>query len=90
MRSKRVIRMSWAEHHKASEKAAVEAYLEFRAGNHMEAARLYLRAAELEEQALADLDPLKTRTIRITTTSAAALWHKASVAAKIAMKELLK
>jgi hypothetical protein len=70
--------MSWADHHKASETAAIEAERAFRSGNAADAARLYATAAELEQQALADLDATKTRTRGITAVSAVSLWYKAA------------
>jgi hypothetical protein len=70
--------MSWADHHKASEAAAIEAEQKFRSGNADEAMRLYASAAELEQQALADLDSSKTRTKGITAVSAVSLWYKAA------------
>lgn len=70
--------MSWAEHHKASEAAAIEAEQRFRGGNAAEATRLYASAAELEQQALAVVDASKTRTRGITAISAVSLWYKAA------------
>lgn len=70
--------MSWAEHHKASEAAAIEAEQTFRAGNATDGALLYAKAAELEQQALAALDASKTRTKGITAISAVSLWYKAT------------
>jgi hypothetical protein len=71
--------MSWADHHKASEAAAIEAEQKYRSGNAADAARLYASAAEFEQQALADLDSSKTRTKGITAISAVSLWYKAAV-----------
>jgi len=70
--------MSWADHHKASEAAAIEAEQKFRTGDAAEAARLYATAAELEQLALAGLDASKTRTKGITAISAVSLWYKAA------------
>jgi hypothetical protein len=69
--------MSWADFHKASEAAAIEAERAFRAGNSSQAALLYSQAADLEQQALATLDDTKTRTRGITAVSAVSLWYKA-------------
>jgi hypothetical protein len=71
--------MSWADHHKASEAAAIEAEQKFRSGNAADAARLYASAAHFEQQALGDLDSSKTRTKGITAVSAVSLWYKAAV-----------
>jgi len=69
--------MSWADFHKASEAAAIEAERAFRARNTSQAALLYAQAAELEQQALAALDDTKARTRGITAVSAVSLWYKA-------------
>lgn len=69
--------MSWAEHHSLSEKYASEAELAALAGEHARAEALYAKAAALEEQALEDIPPEKTRTIAITAVSAASLWFTA-------------
>lgn len=68
--------MSWAEHHKASEAAAIEAEQRLRSANAADAARSYETAAELEQQAFAALDVSKTRTKGITIVSAMSLWYK--------------
>jgi hypothetical protein len=70
--------MSWAEHHKASEAAAIEAEQKFRAGSAADATLLYTKAAELEQRALAALDASKIRTKGITAVSAVSLWYKAA------------
>jgi hypothetical protein len=70
--------MSWVDHHKASEATAIEAEQKLRSGSAPDAARLYARAAELEQQALAELDSSKTRTRGITAVSAVSLWYKAA------------
>ena len=69
--------MSWADLHKASEAAAIDAEWAFRGGNTSRAALLYAQAAELEQQALATLDDTKARTRGITAVSAVSLWYKA-------------
>ena len=69
--------MSWADLHKASEAAAIEAERAFREGNTSRAMLLYAQAAELEQQALAALDNTKVRTRGITAVSAVSLWYKA-------------
>jgi hypothetical protein len=69
--------MSWADFHKASEAAAIEAEQAFREGNTSRAALLYAQAAELEQQALAAVDDTKARTRGITAVSAVSLWYKA-------------
>lgn len=69
--------MTWAELHKASEAAAIVAEQAFRDGNTSQAAILYAKAAELEQQALGSVDGTKARTRGITAVSAVALWYKA-------------
>src|ERR1019366_6357463 len=69
--------MSWADFHKASEAAAIDAEQAFREGNTWQAALLYAQAAELEQQALAAVDDTKARTRGITAVSAVSLWYKA-------------
>jgi hypothetical protein len=70
--------MSWADFHKASEAAAIEAEQAFREGNTSQAVLLYAQAAELEQQALAAVDDTKARTKGITAVSAVSLWYKAA------------
>ena len=70
--------MSWADFHSASEAAAIEAEQAFRSGNSSQAALLYAKAAESEEQALAHIDATKIRTKGITAVSAVSLWYKAA------------
>lgn len=70
--------MSWADLHRASEVAAMEAEQNFRSGQASVAAALYAQAAELEQQALTTLDPAKARTRGITAISAVSLWFKAA------------
>jgi hypothetical protein len=69
--------MTWADHHTQSERLAAEAELTARRGGTQQAIILYRLAAEAEARALADLDPMKTRTLGITAVSAVALWYKA-------------
>jgi hypothetical protein len=69
--------MTWGNLHHASEKAAVEAEDVFRAGKAADAALLYAKAAQLEEDSLSALDDSKVRTKGITAVSAVSLWFKA-------------
>ncbi|HEX04796.1 MAG TPA: hypothetical protein ENH10_06515 [Bacteroidetes bacterium] len=69
--------MTWAELHSESERLAIEAQLALRARNSEQAIELYKRAAEIEQQALEQLDLSKVRTRGITAVSAVALWFKA-------------
>lgn len=71
--------MSWITLHGGSEKAAIEAEQAFRSGDATRAHALYQQAAELEEQALAAVDPGKARTRGITAVSAVSLWYKAAL-----------
>jgi hypothetical protein len=71
--------MTWADLHKASEIAAIEAEQSFRKGNASGAAELYAKAAVLEEDALAAVDRTKIRTRGITAVSVVSLWYKAAV-----------
>ena len=70
--------MTWADFHKASEAAAVEAEQALREGNSVQAALLYAKAAEHEQLALAAVDATKARTRGITAVSAVSLWYKAA------------
>jgi hypothetical protein len=70
--------MSWADLHRASEVAAMEAEQNFRSGQASVSATLYATAADLEQQALSTLDASKTRTRGITAVSAVSLWFKAA------------
>ena len=70
--------MSWADFHKASEAAAIEASQAFNHGNNSEAVILYAKAAESEQAALAHVDATKLRTRGITAVSAVSLWYKAA------------
>ena len=69
--------MTWVDLHRASEAAAIEAEQALRKGDTSQAAPLYAKAAELEQQALAAVDATKTRTRGITAVSAVSLWYKA-------------
>lgn len=69
--------MTRADFHQRSEAFASQASLARRAGQLDEAATLFSKAAEAEEQALRELDPSKARTLGITAVSAASLWFKA-------------
>ena len=69
--------MTWADLHRASEAAAIEAEEAFRKGDASQAALLYAKAAEFEQQALGTVDPTKIRTRGITAVSAVSLWYKA-------------
>lgn len=68
--------MTWADLHGESERLAIEAQLALRNHNAVRAIELYKRAAEIEQQALDQLDVSKTRTRGITAVSAVALWFK--------------
>ena len=69
--------MTWIELHTESERFAIEAQLALRDRNPGRAIELYKRAAEIERQALDQLDVSKVRTRGITAVSAVALWYKA-------------
>lgn len=68
--------MTWAEHHANSERLAAEAEEAARRGDRDAVRVLYAKAAEAEEQALAAIDPAKSRTFGVTAVSAGALWLK--------------
>ncbi len=69
--------MSWREHHQRSEQYAILAESRSLLGD-LERSRLFFRqAAEAEQQALADLDPHKTRTFGISAVSAVSLLYRA-------------
>ena len=70
--------MSWIEHHKVSEELASQAQTALSNGRQQEAQALYDRAAHAEAQALADLDPSKTRTLGISAVSTVSLYCKAA------------
>ena len=70
--------MSWAEHHKRSERLASEAQLALLQDKRNEALALYARAADAEVEALAVLDRSKARTTGISAVSAASLYCKAA------------
>lgn len=69
--------MSWLQHHREGEQLASEAEVCWREGRQEAAQRLYLRAADAEERAIAALDRSKTRTLGISVVSAASLYYKA-------------
>ena len=70
--------MSWIEHHERSERLASQAEIAAREGRRDEAQALYARAADAEENAIADLDPLKARTLGVSAVSAVSLHYKAN------------
>ena len=67
--------MSWAELHQKSEHLAAEAQA-ISATSPERAQQLYIDAASLETEALAEISPTKLRTLSITAISAVALWFK--------------
>jgi tetratricopeptide (TPR) repeat protein len=69
--------MTWEHYHSQSEQYASAAQIASRERDYQRAKQLYHLAAEQEELALSVLDQSKTRTMGITTVSAAALWYKA-------------
>ena len=69
--------MSWVEHHKRSERLASDAQVALFQNRKTEALELYARAADAEDNALADLDRSKVRTVGISAVSAASLHYKA-------------
>lgn len=69
--------MSWAEHHRESERLASEAEAAARSGDIGRARSLYAKAAQSEVSALSFVGPDKSRTLGITAVSAAALWYHA-------------
>ena len=70
--------MSWLEHHRESERLASEAQVARREDRRQDAEDLYLRAADAERRAIAELDPSKARTLGISVVSAASLYYKAA------------
>jgi hypothetical protein len=83
--------MDWENHHRRSERLAMEAQIALQQGEADTARRIYALAAEAENRALALLDPEKRRTLGITVVSAASLWFKAGDLArawKLAMEWL--
>ena len=70
--------MSWVENHKASARLAAEAEGAMHDGREDDAASLYAKAADAEDKALADLNPLNGRTLGITTVSTVSLRLKAA------------
>ena len=70
--------MSWIKHHENSERLASQAQIAAQEGRRDEAQALYARAADAEENAIADLDPSKARTLGISAVSAVSLHYKAN------------
>lgn len=70
--------MTWLEHHVRSEKLAAEAEVAARSGDVSRSRSLYAMAAQAEEQALADTDLAKTRTLGISAVSTVSLYYKAA------------
>ena len=70
--------MSWMEHHRESERLASEAQLARREDRREDAKDWYLRAADAEVRAIADLDPSKARTLGTSAVSAASLYYEAA------------
>ena len=57
--------VSWIEHHEISAWLDAESEAPLHGGREDEAARLYVKAAEADDKAVADLNPSKTRTFGI-------------------------
>lgn len=70
--------MTWLEHHKRSEELAAEAETAARSGDVSRSRDLYAMAAQAEEQALADTDLSKARTLGISAVSTVSLYYKAT------------
>ena len=70
--------MSWLEHHRESGRLASQAQVALGECKQQEAMNLYIRAADAEVAALADLDASKARTLGISVVSATSLYFKAS------------
>lgn len=70
--------MSWIERHADSERLASQAQVAGRKGRQQEALDLYAQAADAENQAIAELDTTKSRTLGISLVSAASLYFKAA------------
>ena len=70
--------MSWIEHHGNSERLASQAQIAAQEGRRDEAQALYARAADAEENAIANLDRSKVRTLGISAVSAVSLHYKAN------------
>lgn len=68
--------MSFIETHRESQQLAMEAEIAVGAGDYGRAEELYLRAGELETQALAMIEAGKTRTLGIAVVSAVSLLYK--------------
>lgn len=69
--------MSWAIHHRESERLAGEAEAAIRLGQRGLAHELFRQSARSEERALAVVGTDKPRTLGVTAVSAAALWYHA-------------
>lgn len=70
--------MTWIQHHMKSERLAGDAEIAARRGDVTRAQKLYTQAAKAEEQALADVEPAKSRTLGISAVSAVSLYYKAA------------
>jgi hypothetical protein len=83
--------VSWASHHRTSERHAAEAEAAARYGDADRALALYRLSAEAETAALDALDASKQRTFGITALSSVALWYRAqeySMAESLAYRAL--
>lgn len=69
--------MSWAVHHRESERLASEADAALRLGDRAAAKSLYTKSAVQEAAALSYVGADKPRTLGITAVSVAALWYHA-------------
>lgn len=69
--------MSWAVHHRESERLASEADVALRRGDRATAKELFAKSAVAEAAALGFVGTDKPRTLCITAVSAASLWHHA-------------
>jgi tetratricopeptide (TPR) repeat protein len=69
--------MSWDEHHRDSERLAIEAELALKSSDSNSARDLYRQAAEAEYRALSEIGPNKPRTLAITVVSVVSLYYKA-------------
>jgi hypothetical protein len=70
--------VTWIQHHTTSERLAADAEVAARRSDVALAQDLYRQAGEAEEQALADLEPAKSRTLGISAVSAVSLYYKAA------------
>ncbi len=68
--------MTFIETHRESQQLAMDAAVAVAGGDYQRAEELYLRAGDLERQALAMVEPGKTRTIGIAVVSAVSLLYK--------------